>query len=175
MSKTLIIVESPGKIKSIQNYLGSNYIIKACCGHIQDLDKKTLSIDIENNFKPLYVINKDYNKIINDLKKIQKECNEVILATDEDREGEMISYSLASILDLHNPKRITFHEITKKSLHNAIENYKTINMDMVYAQQARRILDRLVGYKICPLLWKYFNDNKIQSAGRVQSVVIKIN
>jgi DNA topoisomerase-1 len=174
MSKTLIIVESPGKIKSIQNYLGSNYIIKACCGHLQDLDRKTLSIDIENNFKPLYVINKDYNKIINDLKKTQKECNEVILATDEDREGEMISYSLVSILDLHNPKRITFHEITKNALLNAIKNYKPINMDMVYAQQARRILDRLVGYKISPLLWKYFNDPQIRSAGRVQSVVIKI-
>ena len=168
----LVIVESAGKIKKINEILGSNYIVKASFGHVQDLDKKTLSIDVENNFNPLYIISEDKLKIVNELKSLAKKCKEVIIASDGDREGEAIAYSLANVLKLHNPKRIIFHEITKSAINKAIQNPTKINMDMVYSQQARRILDRLMGYKISPILWKYLSDAK--SAGRVQSVVVKI-
>jgi DNA topoisomerase-1 len=168
----LVIVESAGKIKKINEILGSNYIVKASFGHVQDLDKKTLSIDVENNFNPLYIISEDKLKIVNELKSLTKKCKEVIIASDGDREGEAIAYSLANVLKLHNPKRIIFHEITKSAINKAIQNPTKINMDMVYSQQARRILDRLMGYKISPILWKYLSDAK--SAGRVQSVVVKI-
>ena len=188
-SKILVIVESPGKIKKIQDYLGKNYIVKASCGHIRDLDKKTLSIEIENNFNPLYVINSDKIKIINEIKKLKKECSDIILATDGDREGEAIAHSLVCILNLHQPKRIIFNEITKGAILKAISNPIDINYNMVYAQQTRRLLDRLVGYKISPILWNYLplvdqTDNtinelntkklNIQSAGRVQSVALRI-
>ena len=168
----LVIVESAGKIKKINEILGSNYIVKASYGHVQDLDKKTLSIDVENNFNPLYIISEDKLKIVNELKSLTKKCKEVIIASDGDREGEAIAYSLANVLKLNNPKRIIFHEITKSAINKAIQNPTKINMDMVYSQQARRILDRLMGYKISPILWKYLSDAK--SAGRVQSVVVKI-
>lgn len=179
MSKSLVIVESPGKISKISQYLGSDYIVKASYGHVQDLDKKTLSIEVENNFKPLYVTNPDKLKVVKELKNITKSCKEVILAADGDREGEAIAYSLASVLKLDNPKRIIFHEITKQAITKAIESPTEINNNMVNAQQARRLLDRLVGYLISPVLWKYlpnnnFGDNKAQSAGRVQSVVVRI-
>jgi DNA topoisomerase-1 len=150
--KILIIVESPGKINKIKQYLGSNYIIKASFGHLQDLDKKTLSIDVNNNFKPNYVINQDKLKVVKELKDISKQCKEVILAADGDREGEYIAYSLSSILKLNNPKRIVFHEITKNALNKAILDPQTINMNMVNAQQTRRLLDRLMGYLISPIL-----------------------
>ena len=169
----LVIVESPGKIKKITEYLGPNYLVKASFGHCLDLDKKTLSIDIDNNFAPNYVISEDKIKVVNELKNLAKNM-EVILASDEDREGEAIAYSLKNILNLRNPKRIVFHEITKKAIKEAVENPREIDMDMVYAQQARRLLDRLVGYKISPLLWKHLNVSGVQSAGRVQSVVLKI-
>jgi len=168
----LVIVESAGKIKKINEILGNNYIVKASFGHVQDLDKKTLSIDIENNFNPLYIVSEDKLKIVKELNTISKKCKEVILATDGDREGEAIAYSLANVLKLKNPKRIIFHEITKTAILKAIQNPTIINMDMVYSQQTRRILDRLMGYKISPILWKYLSDAK--SAGRVQSVVVKI-
>jgi DNA topoisomerase-1 len=171
--KTLIIVESPGKIKKISEILGSNYIVKASFGHIMDLDKKTLSIDVNNNFEPYYVTNPDKLKVVKELKSLTKECKEVIIASDEDREGEMIAHSLAVTLGLKNPKRIVFHEITKNAIMNAISSPKTINNNMVNAQQARRLLDRLVGYNISPILWKYL-DSSSQSAGRVQSVVLRI-
>jgi DNA topoisomerase-1 len=171
---TLVIVESPGKIKTINNYLGKDYVIKASIGHIQDLDKKTLSIDVENNFTPYYIISPDKIKVVNDLKHEVSSCNDVILASDGDREGEAIAYSLANVLNLHNPKRIIFHEITQKALLKAINNPTTINYNMVYAQQARRLLDRLMGYKISPLLWKHLSTEKSQSAGRVQSAVLNI-
>lgn len=180
MSKTLVIVESPGKISKISQYLGSDYIVKASFGHVQDLDKKTLSIEIENNFKPLYIINSDKSKVVKELKNITKDCKEVILASDGDREGEAIAYSLASVLKLTNPKRIIFHEITKQAITKAIKSPTEINNNMVNAQQARRLLDRLVGYLISPVLWKYLPNNnfsdggKAQSAGRVQSVVVRI-
>ena len=171
MSKILVIVESPGKIKKINEYLGNNYIVKASFGHVQDLDKKTLSIDVENNFKPLYIVSPDKKKVVTELKELTKTCKDVILASDEDREGEAIAGSLRNVLNLKEPKRIVFHEITKKAINDAIENPRIINQDLVEAQQARRLLDRLVGYKISPILWSY----KIgESAGRVQSVVVRI-
>ena len=172
MNKTLVIVESPGKIKKIGEYLGSDYIIKASYGHCRDLDPKTLSIDVDNNFKPNYIIVPSKRQTVRELQSIAADCKEVILAADEDREGEMIASSLADILKLKNPKRIVFHEITKKALNDAVKNPTTINYDMVYAQQARRLLDRLVGYKISPILWKNLAGGS--SAGRVQSVVVRI-
>jgi DNA topoisomerase-1 len=185
MSKILVIVESPGKIKKISEILGPNYIIKASFGHCQDLDSKTLSIDIDNNYNPIYKIIDSKQNIVKDLRSLVKSSSEVILASDEDREGEAIAYSLASLLGLKNPKRIVFHEITKKAIIESINNPKQINMKMVHAQQARRLLDRLVGYKISPLLWTHIPKQStdtskteqlktIQSAGRVQSVVVKI-
>ena len=175
MSKTLVIVESPGKISKISQYLGDNYIVKASYGHVQDLDKSTLSIDVENNFKPLYKVSTDKLKVVKELRSISEDCKEVILASDGDREGEAIAYSLASVLKLHNPKRIIFNEITKQAITKAILNPTIINENMVNAQQTRRLLDRLVGYKISPVLWKHISSNgNTQSAGRVQSVVVKI-
>lgn len=184
MSKILVIVESPGKIKKIGEILGSNYIIKASFGHCQDLDSKTLSIEIDNNYNPIYKIIDSKQNIVKDLRSLVKSSSEVILASDEDREGEAIAYSLATLLGLKNPKRIVFHEITKKAIMEAINNPKQIDMNMVYAQQARRLLDRLVGYKISPILWNHIpnlvqsagcvSNNLVQSAGRVQSVVVKI-
>ena len=171
MSKILVIVESPGKIKKINEYLGSGYIVKASFGHVQDLDKKTMSIDIENNFKPLYIVSPDKSKVVKELRDLTKECSEVILAADEDREGEAIANSLKDVLKLKDPKRIVFHEITKKAITEAIANPRILNQDLIDAQQARRLLDRLMGYKISPILWSY----KVgESAGRVQSVVVKI-
>jgi len=175
MSKILVIVESPGKIAKISQYLGPDYIVKASFGHVQDLDKSTLSIDVDNNFKPFYKVTPDKTKVVKELKGLAKDCKDVILAADGDREGEAIAYSLASVLGLKNPKRIIFHEITKAALTKAVENPSTINESMVNAQQARRLLDRLVGYQISPVLWKYMAYNgTAQSAGRVQSVVVRI-
>jgi len=172
-NKILVIVESPGKISKIKQYLGDKYIIKASLGHIHDLDKNTLSIEVENNFNPLYKIIPTKMKIVKELKECASYCSDIILASDGDREGEAIAYSLATILKLKDPKRIIFHEITKSALLKAIENPQTINYNMVHSQQARRLLDRLVGYKISPVLWKNIDGNT-QSAGRVQSVVVKI-
>ena len=175
MSKILVIVESPGKIAKISQYLGPDYIVKASYGHVQDLDKSTLSIDVDNNFKPFYKVTPDKTKVVKELKGLAKDCKDIILAADGDREGEAIAYSLASVLGLKNPKRIIFHEITKAALTKAVENPSTINESMVNAQQARRLLDRLVGYQISPVLWKYMAYNgTAQSAGRVQSVVVRI-
>ena len=175
MSKTLVIVESPGKIAKIGQYLGPDYIVKASFGHVQDLDKDTLSIDVENNFKPFYKVSPDKTKVVKELKGLAKDCKDVILAADGDREGEAIAYSLASVLGLKKPKRIIFHEITKPALTKAVQNPTVINEDMVHAQQARRLLDRLVGYEISPVLWKFMTFNgSAQSAGRVQSVVVRI-
>ena len=171
MSKILVIVESPGKIKKINEYLGANYIVKASFGHVQDLDKETLSIDVENNFKPFYKVSSDKVKVVKELKDLTRECTEVILASDEDREGEAIAWSLKEVLKLKDPKRIVFHEITKKAISEAVQNPRVLNQDMIDAQQARRLLDRLMGYKISPILWAY----KVgESAGRVQSVVVRI-
>ncbi len=172
-NKTLVIVESPGKIAKIGQYLGPDYIVKASIGHVQDLDKSTLSVDVDNNFKPNYVVTPDKKKVVKELQGLAKDCKEVILAADGDREGEAIAWSLANVLKLKDPKRIIFHEITKPALTKALASPTTINTNMVNAQQSRRILDRLVGYLISPVLWKYLTHDA-KSAGRVQSVVVKI-
>ena len=131
MSKILVIVESPGKIKKINEYLGDNYIVKASFGHVMDLDKKTISIDVENNFKPNYIVSPDKSKVVNELKKLTKECSDVILASDEDREGEAIAGSLRDVLKLRDPKRIVFHEITKKAITEAILNPRKLDQNLM--------------------------------------------
>ena len=178
-NKSLFLIESPGKLKKISSYLGSQYIIKASYGHIMDLDKSCLSVDIENNFTPSYVINPDKKNIVKDLIKTAKECDEIIIAADGDREGNFISDSLKTVLNLKKYKRVIFHEITKKAILTAIENYTQIDYKQVHAQQCRRILDRLCGYLVSPLL--KFMENlgldiniKKLSMGRVQSVITKI-
>lgn len=179
MSKSLLIVESPGKIKKIQSYLGPDYIVAASRGHIMDLDKAGISIDIDNNFEPNYVINSDKKAVVSDLKKHCTSCSTVYLAADEDREGEFIAESLKRVLKLKNYKRAVFHEITKTAILNAINNPKMIDDNLVKAQQTRRFLDRIVGYKISPLLSRIsdigsdVNRYKL-GAGRVQSVIVKI-
>ena len=166
----LLVVESPNKIKKIEHLLGNGYKVVASVGHIMDLDPNRMSVEIENEFKPIYINKSDKAKVISDLKYAAKNASEIILATDEDREGEMIAWSIAEVLKLKNPKRITFNAITKAEIDNAIKNPRTIDNNMVNAQQARRILDRLAGYELSPLLDKQFGQKKL-SAGRVQSVV----
>jgi DNA topoisomerase-1 len=174
MAKYLVIVESAGKIKKIGEYLGPDYIVKASFGHCMDLDPKTLSIDIENNYNPNYIVSEGKHKIVKELQELAAKSEVVILAADNDREGEAIAWSLSNILNLKNPKRIIFTEITKKAILHAVDNPTQIDMNMVYAQQARRLLDRLVGYKLSPILQTNLNDKNAKSAGRVQSVVVKI-
>lgn len=174
MVKSLVIVESPAKAKTIGKFLGKNYKIKASVGHVIDLPKSKLGVDIENNFEPKYITIRGKGQILNEIKKEAKKVDKIFLATDPDREGEAISWHLANALNLDcNEKiRIEFNEITKNAVKNAIKNPRKIKMDLVNAQQARRVLDRLVGYKISPLLWKKVR--KGLSAGRVQSVATKI-
>ena len=172
--KNLVIVESPAKAGTIQKFLGNDFIVKSSFGHIRDLQDSELSIDVENGFRPEYVIPADKKKVVADLKKAAKEAKMVWLASDEDREGEAISWHLFETLELkeENTKRIVFHEITKNAILNAIENPREIDMSLVNAQQARRVLDRLVGFELSPVLWR-----KIQpklSAGRVQSVALRL-
>ena len=172
--QNLVIVESPAKAGTIQKFLGSGYTVKSSYGHIRDLQDNGLSIDVENGFVPQYVIPADKKKTVSELKKAAKEASTVWLASDEDREGEAISWHLFETLGLkkENTRRIAFHEITKTALQEAIANPREIDMNLVDAQQARRILDRLVGFEISPVLWK-----KIQpklSAGRVQSVALRL-
>jgi DNA topoisomerase-1 len=168
----LVIVESPGKTKKIASFLGEEYKVEASFGHIRDLDPKELSVDIENNFKPKYSVSSDKISVVKKLRSIAMDCDEVILASDQDREGEAIAESLKEELHLKFPKRIVFNEITKNAVLHAISNPTLINQPMVEAQQTRRILDRLVGYQISPLLWKFLPGTK--SAGRVQSVLVRI-
>ena len=172
--KTLLIVESPAKCKTIEKLLGSNYIVLSSFGHIRNLDSKSLGVDIENNFEPKYEILSDRNKQIKAIRETIKNVNKVLLASDEDREGEAIAWHCAVVfkLNINEKNRICFHEITKSALENAVSNPRTINMEMVYSQQTRRILDRIVGFKLSPLLWKYIAPKL--SAGRVQSVALKI-
>ena len=172
MTKTLVIVESAGKIKKISKILGDEYIVMASAGHIIDLDSKKISVDINNNFEPKYVINKDKKDLVNKLKKMAENKN-VLLAADADREGEMIAWSLAKELKLVNPNRLIFTEITEKALFNAIKNPTKLNMNLVNAQKSRGILDRIIGYKLSPLLWKHLGNNNL-SAGRVLSVIVKL-
>lgn len=174
MSKNLVIVESPAKAKTIEGFLGKDFTVKSSFGHIRDLPGKNLSIDLENNFKPNYVISDDKKKVVAELKKLAKSAEKVWLATDEDREGEAISWHLIEALGLNenDTERIVFHEITKKAITGAIENPRKLNKDLVDAQQARRILDRLVGYELSPVLWKKVKPSL--SAGRVQSVTVRL-
>ena len=172
--KNLVIVESPAKAGTIQKFLGKEFIVKSSYGHIRDLQDNGLSIDIENGFAPQYVIPSEKKKTVSELKKAAKDASVVWLASDEDREGEAISWHLFETLGLkkENTRRIAFHEITKPALLNAIENPREIDMSLVNAQQARRVLDRLVGFELSPVLWR-----KIQpklSAGRVQSVALRL-
>ncbi len=174
MSKNLVIVESPAKAKTIEGFLGKDFTVKSSFGHIRDLPGKDISIDIENNFQPKYIISSDKKKIVTELKKLAKGAEMVWLATDEDREGEAISWHLVEALGLNEKqtKRIVFHEITKTAITRAIENPRTIDKNLVDAQQARRVLDRLVGYELSPVLWKKVKPSL--SAGRVQSVTVRL-
>ena len=176
MAKTLVIVESPTKAKTISKFLGSQFIVESSYGHVRDLPKSQMGIDIEGGtFEPTYRVSKEKTRQVKKLKDLAKVCeNQIIFATDEDREGEAIAWHLAHILKV-NPaegKRIVFHEITKHAIQEALKNPRTINIPLVDAQQARRILDRLVGYELSPFLWKKVARGL--SAGRVQSVVVRL-
>lgn len=174
MGENLVIVESPAKAKTIEKFLGENYTVKSSFGHIRDLSKKNLGIDIEHGFEPEYLVSDDKKKIVSELKSAAKKSSTVWLASDEDREGEAIAWHLFETLGLKkdSTKRIVFHEITKSAILNAIENPRDIDMNLVMAQQARRVLDRLVGFELSPLLWKKVAPKL--SAGRVQSVALKL-
>jgi DNA topoisomerase-1 len=172
MPKYLVIVESPAKTKKIESFLGSDYVVQASFGHIMDLDSKNLSIDVDNNFEPHYIVSPDKKKTVVNLQYHKSKTDEVIIASDLDREGEMIGYSISNILKLNNPKRIVFNQITKAALLDAVSKPTIINMNMVHSQQARRLLDRLMGYKISPILQTYLQGSL--SAGRVQSIAVMI-
>ena len=175
MAKALVIVESPAKAKTIEKFLGkSHYTVKASVGHVRDLPKSTLGVDIENNFEPRYINIRGKGDVIKELKKEAKKSKRVYLATDPDREGEAISWHLAYILgiDERDECRIEFNEITKDAIKKAIKNPRSIDLKLVDAQQARRVLDRLLGYQISPILWAKVR--KGLSAGRVQSVTTKL-
>lgn len=173
MAKNLVIVESPAKAKTIEKFLGKDYAVKSSFGHIRDLPKKGLNIDIEQNFTPKYEVSADKKKVVAELKKAAKD-SEVWLASDEDREGEAIAWHLTHALGLDpaKTKRIVFHEITKSAIEAAIKNPRTVDVKLVDAQQARRVLDRLVGYELSPVLWKKVRTGL--SAGRVQSVAVRL-
>jgi len=171
----LVIVESPTKAKTISRFLGNNFKIISSFGHVRDLPKSKLGVDVENDFTPTYIIPTKARKTVSSLKKLAKDANEIILATDEDREGEAIAWHIAEALGLGNSKlfkRIVFHEITKEALFEALKNPRELNTNLINAQQARRVLDRLVGYSLSPLLWKKVMGGL--SAGRVQSVAVRL-
>ena len=174
MGKNLVIVESPAKAKTIEGFLGKDFVVKSSFGHVRDLVKKGYGVDVENNFTPTYEVQPDKQKVIADLKKLSKDAEMVWLASDEDREGEAISWHLYETLGLkaNNTKRIVFHEITKPAIQNAIQNPRSIDINLVNAQQARRVLDRLVGFELSPILWKKVRPSL--SAGRVQSVAVRL-
>ena len=172
VKKPLIIVESPTKARTIKKFLPARYIVKASVGHVRDLPKSTLGVDVDNDFAPKYLTIKGKGDVIKELKSAVKGASDVYLATDPDREGEAIAWHLAELLKLENPKRIELHEITKEAALTALKEAHHIDMDRVNAQQARRILDRLVGYKISPLLWAKVRGGL--SAGRVQSVAVRL-
>ena len=176
MPKNLLIVESPAKAKTIEKILGSDFEVKSCFGHIRDLKKDDMGIDIKNNYKPTYIVSDEKIKVVNELKSIAKKSSEVWLATDEDREGEAISWHLCEVLGLdpYKTKRIVFHEITKPAIQAAVANPRTMNMNLVNAQQARRILDRIVGFELSPVLWRKISVKNNLSAGRVQSVAVRL-
>ena len=170
----LVIVESPAKAGTIQKFLGKDYIVKPSFGHIRDLQEKKLSVDIDHGFTPEYVIPSDKKKVVADLKKLAASSGKVWLASDEDREGEAISWHLCEVLglDQKTTNRIVFHEITKPAILEAIQSPRRLDMNLVNAQQARRVLDRLVGFKLSPVLWRKVKPSL--SAGRVQSVAVRL-
>ena len=174
MSKNLVIVESPAKAKTIEGYLGKDFTVKSSYGHVRDLPKGNNAIDVANNFTPTYEISKDKKEVVKELKKLAKDAEMIYLASDDDREGEAISWHLTEALDLEEAKtrRIVFREITKSAIQNAMQSPRGIDIDLVNAQQARRILDRLVGFELSPILWKKIKGGL--SAGRVQSVAVRL-
>jgi DNA topoisomerase-1 len=176
MAKNLLIVESPAKAKTIEKILGEDFEVKSCYGHIRDLERADMGIDLNNKYKPRYIVPEDKEKVVKELKSIAKKSGEVWLATDEDREGEAISWHLCEVLGLDpkTTKRIVFHEITKPAIQSAVSNPRTVDMNLVNAQQARRILDRIVGFELSPVLWRKMSMKNNLSAGRVQSVAVRI-
>jgi DNA topoisomerase-1 len=174
MQENLVIVESPAKAKTIEKFLGKDFVVTSSMGHIRDLEKKDAGIDLENNYLPKYVVSPDKKKIVTELKKLAKDARLVWIASDEDREGEAIAWHLQEVLKLkpEKTKRIVFHEITKEAILNAVENPRPIDVNLVNAQQARRVLDRLVGFEVSPVLWKKVKP--ALSAGRVQSVAVRL-
>jgi DNA topoisomerase-1 len=174
MQKNLVIVESPAKAKTIEKFLGKNYKVMSSYGHIRDLKSKEFSIDIEHNYTPEYIVPADKKKLVSELKKESASADEILLASDEDREGEAIAWHLFEVLDLNpvNTKRIVFHEITKTAILNALKSPRDIDINLVNAQQARRVLDRIVGFEVSPILWRKVKP--ALSAGRVQSVAVRL-
>ena len=174
MAKNLVIVESPAKAKTIKKFLGSNYEVIASNGHVRDLPKSQMGIDVDNDFEPKYITIRGKGDILAALRKAVKKADKIYLATDPDREGEAISWHLYEVLGLkpENTKRIVFHEITKNAILHAIETPRDININLVNAQQARRVLDRIVGFELSPVLWKKVKP--ALSAGRVQSVAVRL-
>ena len=174
MSKNLVIVESPAKAKTIEKFLGKDYQVMSSFGHIRDLAEKGIGIDFDNNYTPQYIVSSDKKKVVSELKKASKDAEIVWLASDEDREGEAIAWHLYDELKLNSQKtkRIVFHEITKDAILNAIEHPRNIDVNLVDAQQARRVLDRIVGFELSPVLWRKVRPSL--SAGRVQSVAVRL-
>src|SRR5210317_1372406 len=173
-TKNLVIVESPAKARTIERFLGKDFLVKSSFEHVMDLSESDLGVDVENGFTPLYRVAPDKKKIVTDLKKLAGEAETIWLATDEDREGEAISWHLVNALELNvdEVKRIVFHEITKTAITDAISAPRHIDTNLVNAQTARRVLDRLVGYELSPLLWKKVKP--ALSAGRVQAVAVRL-
>ncbi len=176
MAKNLLIVESPAKAKTIEKILGEDFEVKSCFGHIRDLEKDDMGIDIKKGYLPRYIVPEDKEKVVKELKQVAKKSGEVWLATDEDREGEAISWHLCEVLGLDpsTTKRIVFHEITKPAIQSAVKSPRTVDMNLVNAQQARRILDRIVGFELSPVLWRKMSMRGNLSAGRVQSVAVRL-
>ncbi|HLI92927.1 MAG TPA: type I DNA topoisomerase, partial [Puia sp.] len=176
MAKNLLIVESPAKAKTIEKILGEEFEVRSCYGHIRDLEKDDMGIDVKDNYRPRYIVPEDKAKIVKELKTATKKSLEVWLATDEDREGEAISWHLCEVLGLDplHTKRIVFHEITKPAIQSAVTRPRTVDMNLVNAQQARRVLDRIVGFELSPVLWRKMSMKNNLSAGRVQSVAVRI-
>src|SRR6478609_5137806 len=176
MAKNLLIVESPAKAKTIEKILGKDFEVKSCYGHIRDLEKDDMGIDVNNHYQPRYKVPEDKERVVRELKQLAKKSGEVWLATDEDREGEAISWHLCEVLGLDptSTKRIVFHEITKPAIRDAVSNPRTLDMNLVNAQQARRVVDRIVGFELSPVLWRKMSMGNSLSAGRVQSVAVRL-
>src|SRR5918911_4817607 len=176
MAKNLLIVESPAKAKTIEKILGKDFEVKSCYGHIRDLEKDDMGIDIKNQYKPRYIVPEEKQRVVKELKQLAKKSDEGWLATDEDREGEAISWHLCEVLGLDpkSTKRIVFHEITRPAIRNAVQHPRTVDMNLVNAQQARRVLDRIVGFELSPVLWRKISMRNNLSAGRVQSVAVRL-